>query len=102
MASRRKKKATQAHRERKKTAIPKKDIKSKDEVVEVPSWKAYAVHGTLLTFLIIINFIFIASDNLFMTILTFFGMLYFMQKLVYIYVLRKRLSGGSPEQKSRF
>ncbi|MHA1911754.1 MAG: hypothetical protein ACTSYA_08680 [Candidatus Kariarchaeaceae archaeon] len=102
MASRRKKKVVRP-RQRKKTAENLKKDKDKVEEIDVPSKMRYVVYGSLLIILTVFNFYAIANNNIFLIILTFFGMLYVMNRLVYVYVLRKRLSGDvSPEQKSRY
>jgi hypothetical protein len=102
MASRRSKKARAPYKKKKSAERSKKDTKGNDELNEVPTKRAYVVYGSLLVVFVIFNFISIANNNIFLILVSFLAMLYAMNRLVYVYVLRKRLSGGSPEPKSRY
>ena len=101
MASRRKKKAAHPRSKKNTPESSKKKLDNSKEVVSIPTRKSYAFYGSLLIVFTIFNFMYIAS-NLVLTLISFLGMLYTMNRIVYVYVLRKRISEGGPEQKPRF
>ena len=103
MASRRNKKVKRAPSKKKKTTErSKKDSKNDVELNEVPTKRSYVVYGSLLIVLVIFNFIAIANNSIFLILLSFLGMLYVMNRLVYVFVLRKRLTGDSIKPKTRY
>jgi len=101
MATRRKKKRPRPRSRKNAPESSKKKVDSSSDIVSVPTRKSYVFYGALRIVFTIFNFMYIAS-NLVLTLISFLGMLYAMNRIVYVFVLRKRISEGGPEQKPRF